>query len=473
MAIVSIGRRISDLASSDPGRPQLTCGETTYDRAAFDRQTNRAARHLASLGATPGSFVSICLPNSAGFMVAAVATWKLGAVPQPLSYRLPDAERDAIIELVQPSVIVDRELEIPDDVDDSPLPDATAPSFKAPTSGGSTGRPKVVVDGRRGVIDPELPPAYHITPDGVALIPGPLYHNGPFHGAARGLLAGCHVIIMERFDAEACLELIERHRVDFVMVVPTMMHRIWQLPAEVRERYDLSSLTVVYSIGAPCADWLKRAWIDWLGGERIWELYAGTERQAMTEIDGDDWLAHPGSVGRVMYGEIRIVDEQGNELPPGEIGLIQLRSPAQDRPTYRYIGAESAEAPDGWDTLGDLGSMDSDGYLTLADRRTDLILRGGANVYPAEVEAALDSHPAVATSAVIGLPHEDLGQTIHAIVQLRSPVSEDELKNHVAERLARYKLPATFEFVDEPLRDEAGKVRRSALRDARLAQRQA
>lgn len=465
---MSIGRRVTQLAGQAPERAHVTCGPDTLTRAEFEGTTNRSARYLRGRGATPGSYVSIALPNGVAFLVAAVAAWKLGAEPQPLSHRLPPAEREAILALVQPSVLVDAPLDVPDDLDDSPLADAIAPSWKAPTSGGSTGRPKVVIDGRLGVTDPDVTPAYHLTAEGVALLPGPLYHNGPFHGAARALLAGCHVVVMERFDAERCLALIEEHRVDFVMVVPTMMHRIWNLPSDVRTSFDLSSLKVVYSIGAPCAGWLKRAWIDWLGGERIWELYAGTERQATTEISGTEWLEHPGTVGRPNYGEIRIVGRDGEVLPPGEIGLIQLRSPEADRPTYRYLGAESAVTPDGWDTLGDLGSMDVDGYLTMADRRSDLILRGGANVYPAEVEAALDSHPAVASSAVIGLPDEDLGERVHAIVQMHVPVSIEALTGHVAERLVGYKVPATFEVVDQPLRDDAGKVRRSALRNARL-----
>jgi bile acid-coenzyme A ligase len=468
MTSMSIGRRITQLAEQGPGRAQLTCGSVTLSRAELESTTNRAARHLQACGATPGSYVSIALPNSTAFLVAAVGAWKLGAVPQPLSHRLPSIEREAILDLVRPSVLVDEKFEIPIGVDDGPLPDVVAPAWKAPTSGGSTGRPKVVVDGRLGVTDPDIAPAYHITAEGVALIPGPLYHNGPFHAAARALLAGCHVVVMERFDAEQCLRLVEDHRVDFVMVVPTMMRRIWNLPPEVRGRYDLSSLKVVYSIGAPCADWLKRAWIDWLGGDRIWELYAGTERQASTELSGTEWLEHPGTVGRPNYGEIRIVGPDGAVLPPDEIGLIQLRAPEQDRPTYRYLGAVSAATPDGWDTLGDIGSIDALGYLTLADRRTDLILRGGANIYPAEVEAALESHPAVGSSAVIGLPDEDLGERVHAIVHLLEPVAIETLAGHVAGRLVRYKVPATFEVVEEPLRDEAGKLRRSALRAARV-----
>jgi bile acid-coenzyme A ligase len=237
----------------------------------------------------------------------------------------------------------------------------------------------------------------------------------------------------------------------------------------VRARYDISSLQIVYHIGAPCPPWLKRAWIEWLGPQRIWELYAGTERQAATEVDGAEWLEHPGTAGKPIFGEVRIVDDDEQPVAPGTVGLIQLRAPAAERPTYRYLGAQSQADTDGWDTLGDVGWLDDEGYLYLADRRSDLILRGGANIYPAEVEAALESHPAVESCAVIGLPDEDLGHRVHAVVHATAPVTADELRAHVATQLVSYKVPATVEFVDERVRDDAGKVRRSELRDRRIA----
>jgi bile acid-coenzyme A ligase len=230
---------------------------------------------------------------------------------------------------------------------------------------------------------------------------------------------------------------------------------------------DVSSLKTVWHGAAPCPPWVKEAWITWLGGDVLWELYAGTEGQGLCVIGGDDWLAHRGSVGKAVYGKMKAVGPDGEELPPGEIGEIYMLPPNRENPTYRYIGAE-ARVLGGWESIGDMGCLDDEGYVYLADRRTDLILSGGANIYPAEVEAALDEHPKVQSCAVIGLPDEDMGQSVHAIVQPNSEVTESDLRAFLAERLVRYKLPRTYEFTDEALRDDAGKIRRSALRDARV-----
>jgi bile acid-coenzyme A ligase len=219
-------------------------------------------------------------------------------------------------------------------------------------------------------------------------------------------------------------------------------------------------------MAAPCPPYLKQAWIDWLGPERIMELYAGTEAQAATFINGVEWLEHRGSVGKPLIGRMQICDADGNPLPPGEVGEVWLRSDAG--PTYKYIGAEARAREDGWESLGDLGWMDEDGYLYLADRLTDMVLVGGSNVYPAEVEAALDEHPAVMSSCVIGLPDDDLGNRLHALVQLSDEVSDADLATWCGERLTKYKVPKTFERVDEPLRDDAAKVRRSQLRAERM-----
>jgi bile acid-coenzyme A ligase len=351
---------------------------------------------------------------------------------------------------------------------DAPLPPRVASAWKAPTSGGSTGRPKLIVAGGAAVTETVSLTGLGMgmVSDGVHLATGPLYHNGPLSFSVAALLLGNHVVVMPRFDAQGALALVERHRVDWMYAVPTMMQRIWRLPAAVRDRYDLSSLRVVFHLAAPCPDWLKRAWIEWLGPERIWELYAGTEAQMVTVIKGDEWLEHPGSVGRPVYGELRILDVAGNEAPVGEMGEVFMRSP-EGTTTYRYVGA-TARQVDGWESLGDMGRVDADGYLYLGDRSVDMILVGGANVYPAEIEGALDAHPLVTSSCVIGLPDDDLGNRIHALVETTGEVSDDELRAHLADRLVRYKVPRTFERVDEPLRDDAGKIRRSALRAERL-----
>jgi bile acid-coenzyme A ligase len=275
---------------------------------------------------------------------------------------------------------------------------------------------------------------------------------------------------MTRFDAEECLRLIERYRVQYAVMVPTMMQRIYKLGEPALERYDVSSLERILHMAAPCPAWLKQAFIDWLGPERVWELYAGTEAQAFTMISGSEWLAHRGSVGKAMGGsQIKILDEAGDELPPMQVGEVYMRPAKGPGSTYKYVGA-TAKSKDGWESLGDMGYMDADGYLYLADRQSDMILSGGANLYPAEIEAAIDAFAGVRSSAVIGLPHEDMGQVAHAIVDMPTgTLDEGALRAHLEERLARYKIPRSFEHVREPLRDDAGKVRRSALREARLA----
>lgn len=480
MATMSIGRAVGWLAERDPDRPAVTHEGRTVSRAELDRRTNRLARAYEGLGVGQDDMVTVALPNGIEFYEACVAAWKLGAIPQPVSARLPFPEREAIVALADPALVVGVEPGthgdrpsvaagfVPDPaLPDGPLPDRTASSWKAPTSGGSTGRPKLIVSGEPGALDPEAP-YLSMEPNRSQLVPGPLYHNGPFAFSMRGLLCGNHLVVLSRFDALAALEQIERHRVDWILLVPTMMHRIWRLPAADRERFDLSSLRAVLHLGAPCPEWLKRAWIDWLGPERIHELYGGTEAQSATWITGEEWLAHPGSVGRPIFGSMKVLGPDGEELPPGEVGEVYMLPPAGPGTTYRYLGAEPKSRDDGWESLGDLGYADEDGYLYLADRQTDMILTGGSNVYPAEVEAALDAHPLVRSSAVIGLPDDDLGSRVHAIVDATGEVTPDELRAHLAERLVRYKVPRTFELTAEPLRDDAGKMRRSALRAARL-----
>ncbi len=481
-AIVSLGARVRQLAATRGERPAVTDHTRSLSWSELNRRTNRLARGLESAGVKQGDLVTLGLPNSVDFIEACYALWKVGATPQPISYRLPTAEAEAVMALAEtPILIAGSSLESSRprfDVaslmalsdDDSDLPDRTAPIFKAPTSGGSTGRPKLILSGGPGVFNPDLPGAYRSTPDDIMLMPGPLYHNGPFTSAIGGLNQGAHLIVMPRFDAEETLRLIALHTATWVYTVPTMMSRIWRLPEEVRAKYDVSSLKTLWHLAAPCPPWLKEAFIRWLGPDVIMELYAGTEAQAVTIISGAEWLEHRGSVGRVTVGEMCAFDGEGHPLPPGETGEIFMRRPAGAPASYHYRGAEARTLPGGWESLGDIGWFDADGYLYLADRRTDMILVGGSNVYPAEIEAALDEHPLVQSSAVIGLPDEDLGARIHAIVQPRTGLTEDALKAHVAERLVTYKQPRTYEFVDENIRDDAGKVRRNQLRAQRLAE---
>jgi bile acid-coenzyme A ligase len=387
----------------------------------------------------------------------------------------------AIVELAgSPLVIADNPLEVGRPIlsisdivaqssDDSDLRDAISPAWKAPTSGGSTGRPKLIVAGQPGVLMEAAAARWRITTDDVVLMPGPLYHNGPVVTTFPALMVGASVIIMPKFDPEETLRLIEKYRATWVYLVPTMMNRIWRLPEDVRRKYDISSLRTAWHLAAPCPAWLKEEWIKWLGPDVLWELYGGTEGVAATIISDREWLEHKGSVGISSPGaEIEAFSPNGEILPRGETGEIFMRQKPGLPPTYRYIGAETRMLEGGWESIGDIGWLDKDGYLYLADRRTDMILVGGANVYPAEVEAAIDEHPLVQSSCVIGIPDDDLGNRVHAIVQAREGLTANELEEHLAGRLVRYKRPRSIEFVGEPLRDEAGKVRRSQLRQERI-----
>jgi bile acid-coenzyme A ligase len=483
MALVSFSRRLAHHAEADPAAPAITCGARRVTRAELELAADALARQLLEDGVKLGDLVTIALPNSVDWFVAVVATWKIGAVPQPVSARLPARELAAIVELADPPVVLGAAADAFSNRicrqmgyvapavarDAEPLPDAISPAWKAPTSGGSTGRPKLIVAGQPASIDDEAAPLFLIQPDGCMMMPGPLYHNGPIVWACTALLAGNHVVLLPRFDAEATLAGIEEHRADIAYLVPTMMKRIWRLPLDVREGYDLSSLRAIWHLAEPCPPWLKEAWIDWLGPDRIFELYAGTEAQAATVITGAEWLEHRGSVGRPLTGSVCITDEEGNQVPAGVEGEVWLRSDLESPPTYRYIGAEARTREGGWESLGDNGWLDEDGFLYLGDRTTDMILTGGSNVYPAEVESAIAEHPGVQSCAVIGLPDDDLGNIVHAIVEADpDKLHVDELLTFLGERLVRYKVPRTVEIVNCPLRDDAGKVRRSALRAERL-----
>jgi bile acid-coenzyme A ligase len=478
---ISFGARLTEIAREKPDAPAISDAAGTITWKQFDRQTNQIARGLAKAGVKFGDVVSIALPNGAPFIEAAFGLWKAGATPQMLSWRLPAHEADAVMDLAEtPILISDGSVEgskprfdimalLALGEDDSPLADVTAPVFKAATSGGSTGRPKLIMSGAPGVAMAAGGPVYRIGPDDTCVVPGPLYHNAPFVCSTNALMQGAHVVILPRFDPEETLKAVDRHKATWLYVVPTMMSRIWKLPDEVKAKYDVSHLHTVWHMAAPCPPWLKESWINWIGPDAIMELYAGTEAQSATIITGREWLEHPGSVGKVVGGEMATFNEAGERLPLGEIGEIYLRRPEGMPASYQYRGASARTLPGGWESLGDIGSFDADGYLYLADRRTDMILVGGANIYPAEIEAALDEHPKVHSSAIVGLPHDELGATIHAIVHPKGDVTEDELREHLRGYLVTYKQPRSYEFVTDHVRDDAGKVRRTQLRDERIA----
>jgi bile acid-coenzyme A ligase len=476
-SFLSVIRR---LAEADPDRSALTCDNVTLTRAEFVDRVERLAALFAARGVAEGSTVTLVLPNSIGLVESLFAVWALGAVPQPISHRLPPLERAAIMDLANPALVVGvppseavgrPALEsVPLELPAGSFTPGLSPMWKLVTSGGSTGRPKLI-----GATQPALfdmlggfGGLLGMRSDACVLVTGPISHNAPFVVTAAAILLGNHLVLMRRFDAAETLRLIEKHRVTWLLLVPTMMLRIWRLPVAVRMAADVSSLEVAFHLAAPCPAWLKHEWINWLGPERVLELYGGTELQSITLITGTEWLAHPGSVGRPVLGEMQIRDLDGEPVPAGQEGEIWMRRGEGAPSPYQYIGATARSAPGGWESLGDIGHIDAAGYVYITDRLADMILVGGANVYPAEIEAALDEHPAVRSCCVIGLPDEDLGNTPHAIVELSAPASDEDLIAHLRERLAPYKLPRTFERATTPLRDDAGKVRRSALRAERI-----
>ncbi|BBY06657.1 AMP-dependent synthetase [Mycobacterium noviomagense] len=470
-----ISTQISRLAEMAPDEPAVTCDGRTITRAELDTSTNRLARAYAERGVGVGDYVTIVLPNSVEWIQAAVACWKLGAVPQPLSPRLPGPEFEGLLELRPRALLVGREDpkgEIPSipagfmpDTSDAPLPEAVSPCWKSMASGGSTGRPKLIEAGGDSRIPPIIGYPLGAQEGDTTLVSVPLTHNTGLTTAVIALLMRHHLVLMSRFEPHEFLRLITEHRVTFLTTVPTIMQRLLPVYCANPDAYDLSSIRRFWHLGAPCPPAIKQAWIDLLGPEKVWELYGGTELQALTFISGEQWLTHPGSVGVVVAGEMKVLDDDGRECPPGVVGEIYMRPSPGTPPTYRYVGV-SAKSRDGWDSLGDLGYFDADGYLYLSDRRVDMFTVGGRNVYPAEIENALSAHPDVLSCLVVGAPDDDLGQVPYALVHTcdGSALNEEALQAFLRERIAAYKVPRAVEFVDAPLRDDAGKARRSAVR---------
>lgn len=461
MTSVPIGRAFTLLAERDPDAVAVTCGDDLLTRSELEVSANRLARRWDADGVGQDDLVTVSLPNDLDLVVACVAAWKVGATVQPLSPRTGADERAAVLDLARPALVVDGPLsrQVLVEGDPSPLTDRAASSWKAPTSSGSTGRPKIVRAAAGAWVDVDAPVAPFVPREAVQLVAGPLFHAAPFVYAMRGLMTGHELVVMPRFDPESWLDLVARHRVTWSVLVPTMMHRVHALGPDRLAAADVSSLESVLHLGARCAPWLKRAWIDWLGPERVVEVYAGTESQGVTSITGTEWLAHPGSVGLGCGGsEFRVVRPDGTDCEPGETGEILMRRGA---PTYSYVGAEPV-VRDGWHTLGDAGHLDADGYLYVGDRLDDLIVTGGVNVQPADVEAVLDAHPRVRGSVVVPAPDAERGEVVHAVVETDATV--DDLEAWVRTRLDPEKRPRSWQLVSDPLRDDTGKVRRRAWR---------
>jgi bile acid-coenzyme A ligase len=297
----------------------------------------------------------------------------------------------------------------------------------------------------------------------LVLVPAPLYHANGFT-AVRNLMSGDPIVLMERFNAALILDLIERHRITGFIAATPMLQRLAQLP-DIGTR-DLSSLTWVQQGAASLPIWLGRFWIDLVGPENFYLSYGSSENAGLVTCRGDQWLDHPGTLGQGFTDtEVCIIGPDGQILPPGEIGGIFLRRP--DGPGAMYVGDQVAPmeaTPDGFVTVGDMGWLDDDGYLFMADRRVDMIVTGGANVFPAEVEAALSEHPGVADVVVVGLRDPEWGRRVHAIVQASAPdVDAGQVIEFARTRLAPYKVPKTVEFVEAIPRSEAMKFNRAQL----------
>ncbi|MEG9225035.1 AMP-binding protein [Aeromicrobium sp. Sec7.5] len=440
-----IGRAFTVLAEREPDRPAVTVGDRVVTRAELESLANRLARTWAGDGVGVDDLVTVSLPNGLDFVLACVAAWKLGATPQPLSPRLPEPERSRVLELVAPRLVVDGPVRL-GTTDDAALPDAVAASWKAPTSSGSTGVPKLLRDPNPSTVDPDGVVAPFVPREVVQLVSGPLFHAAPFVYAMRGLMTGHELVVLPRFDAGAVLAAIQRHRVGWAMLVPTTMARIWEHPS--RPSTDVSSLHSVMHMAARCPEPLKRAFLAWLGAERVVEVYAGTEAQGLTMIRGDEWLEHPGSVGRPMPGSrFRAVRPDGSPCAPDEMGELLMQ--------------RDGGLP-GWHGLRDAGWIDDDGYVFVADRLDDAITTGGVTVHPADVEAVVDAHPAVRSSVAVGRPDPARGEAVHVVAE--SEVDADVLLAWVRDRLDPERRPRTLEVTSESLRDDTGKVRRSRHR---------
>jgi len=473
-------------------KPALILGDRSLSFSELDDRANRLAAVLEKMGADVGRAVAAILPNGIEFFEVAMAAGKLGVPFLPINWHLKADELAYIVEDADVSVVVadaavagrptlvtgaDFEQAIAGG-DPSPRGEpGTVPSLVFYTSG-TTARPKGVVHGnftgeriRLGMQGQVA--LWGWTEDDVHLLCGPSYHAGPCGWAFTALYIGATTVIMRAWDAREWLRLVQEHRVTRAFMVPAHFIRLLEVPEEERAQYDLSSLRIIVHGAAPCPVPVKRRMIEWLGplGCEIHELYGGSEGGA-TKIGPDEWLEKPGSVGKPWPGvEVRVLDEDGNRLPPGEPGFVYI-TPMSGGFEYRNDPEKTAAAwKDDVFTIGEIGYLDDDGYLFITDRASDMVLWGGVNIAPREIEEVLYAHPDVVDCAVFGVPDERSGERLKAMVEARGDVTVDELTSFVQERLADFKVPKDWELVDELPRDSAGKVKKRLLRDAHWAGR--
>jgi long-chain acyl-CoA synthetase len=499
----------SHFAASNPGKPAYIMAATgeavTYGE--LEASSNRFAHLFRALGVGPGGHVALLLENRPGFFEICWGAQRAGLLYTPISPRLQPQEiarivgdsgagvlivsgtlaeqAAALVGLLPASV---RRLSIGGALPGyescearlaglpaTPVADQQAGAAMIYSSG-TTGRPKGIKRSIAGGAYDAPEPGfvmfkglYKFGEDTVYLSPAPLYHAAPLIYSMGTMRCGGTVVVMEQFDAREALALMERHRVTHSQWVPTMFVRMLKLdPAERRAR-DLSSHRVAIHASAPCPVAVKRAMMEWWG-PILHEFYAGTEGNGICSIGPQEWLDHPGSVGRAMIGELRIVRDDGRLADPGETGTVYF---AKGVPfVYHNDPERTREAHNdaGWSTLGDVGHVDKDGYLYLTDRKSDLIIVGGVNVYPQEAENVLIGHPAVIDVAVVGIPHAEYGEEVKAVVQpadmaLAGPALEQELIACCRAAIADYKCPRSIDFSPQLPRDPAGKLYRRVLRE--------
>jgi long-chain acyl-CoA synthetase len=466
---------------------------------AFEDAVLRAASGLERLGVGEGDVVCLMLRNDPAYLEGIFGARRLGAYTCPVNWHFKAEEANWILRdsgarvlVAQSDLLAQIEGGIPPGVAVVPADGPRwrawlaaqprhagpekPPRYSMPYTSGTTGRPKGV---RRFAHSPEAAArsaavlaenvrlVYGLEPGVKALLPAPIYHSAPNTYAMQALLLGANLYLESRFDAETVLRRIEEHRLDRAYLVPTMFSRMLKLPDEVKRRYDLSSMKFVMTMGSPCAPEVKRAMIDWWGPV-IHESYAASELGLVTFISAEEALARPGSAGRAIPGtRLKILDEQGRELPPRTPGLVYARQPHYTDFTYNNNDeARRKLERDGLWTLGDVGWLDEEGYLYLSDRAVDMVISGGVNIYPAEIEAALITMPGVADCAVFGVPSAEFGESLAAAVQLQPGAKLDEaaIQAWLRGRIADYKVPRLVAFHEQLPREDSGKLFKRKLR---------
>ncbi|MCU1463138.1 MAG: Acyl-CoA synthetase (AMP-forming)/AMP-acid ligase [Acidimicrobiales bacterium] len=475
------GSGVSAHAAATPDKPALICGDEVVTYAQLDARTDRLAQQLVDAGAVAGQPVAVMLPNGIPFVEAAIASAKVGARFLPVNWHLKEDEVAFILEDSGAPVLVDEAwLQSAGEVGDVPHRDSgPAPLFMFYTSG-TTARPKGVVHGT--TMDAQVMALgqqgqvmlWGWTADDVHLLCGPAYHAGPGGWTSTALFIGATTVIMPSWDAREWLRLVERHRVTRAFMVPAHFIRILEVPDDERAAHDLSSLKLIVHAAAPCPVAVKHRIIDALPDTAIHELYGGSEGGA-TKISPEEWVRKPGSVGRPWPGvDVRVIADDGTPLPPNTEGRIYMTPMGGN--SWRYHNRPDVTS-DSWHddvyTIGDVGYLDDDGYLFITDRASDMVLWGGVNIAPREVEEALYAHPGVVDCAVFGVPDDRDGERLKAVVEARPGVTADALADWVRERLADFKVPREWELVATLPRDPNGKVLKRRLRDAHWAGRAA